>query len=142
MKVPGIGSHVVLVSQEVVDGKRVPVEINAIVVGYDRAADHDPEKDGQPKLHLVYFDKTQANRLDGLDYLDAFPRLFSVFHKGVDSTGHFCWFDAHAEHQKTVDDMNKGIAILRKQLAETTEGRDEALQKLADAGAKGKKAKD
>lgn len=39
---------------------------------------------------------------------------------------------AHA--RKAISDMNAGIAVLRQQLAETTEGRDEALQQLADQG--------
>lgn len=109
--IPPIGSHVVLVRQELIKGERVAVEYAAIVFGYERANDHDVEVDGQPHLTVVYADPSKITQFGGADFTEAFDRLFSVPHEDVNALGHIFWREGYAG---------------------TTEGKDAALQAIAD----------
>lgn len=91
LSVPKLGSHVVLVRQEIVNGKRAPVEHDATVIGYERAADHNPEEHGLPNLHLAYLNESRIAELNGANWADAFERVFSVPHEDVNSEGHGYW---------------------------------------------------
>src|ERR1051326_3261641 len=96
--VPELGSNVVLVRQEIVDGKRVPVEYPAIVFGFERGADHDPAVDGQPHLTLVFATPKNILEVGGADFGEAFERLFSIPHEDVNAMGHMFWkFDGEVD---------------------------------------------
>lgn len=140
MKIPELGSHVEYFRNEpkvagevrsvILDSGPLPmgsapqivrVKHDAIVTGYERPADHDPETDGLPTINLVYVEPSDVAAFQGVNWTDGFERAFSVPHEGVDNTGHHFYKDASAEHDKAIKDMVAGIGILKKQLAEKTE---------------------
>ena len=88
MKIPEIRGHVVYSRNETVDGKLVRVSHDAIVTGFERPADHDPETDGLPMLNLAYAEPGEEGAFSGVNWTDGFERAFSVPHEGVDNSGH------------------------------------------------------
>lgn len=114
---------------------RKHVEYPALVIGERSMEDHQ-----HPVYALVHFqhDNLAAHHaLSGVDWADTLERVLDVPHKSDLGDQSFYWLETDTE--KAVKDMGAGIAILRKQLAETTEGRDKALQELADKNARTKK---
>lgn len=124
------------------------VEYPSLVIGERTLDDHK-----QPVYALVHFrhdDLAAHHALSGVDWVDTIERVLDVPHKSDLGNQSFYWVETDSE--KAAKDMNNGISILRKQLAEateardkavaelaeTTEGRDKALQELADKGTKKK----
>jgi hypothetical protein len=88
MKVPEVGTHVVYHRAEGSGDKRKHVAHDALVTGYERPPDHDPEEDGLPMLNVMFMEPSGHAQLGGINWSDALERAFSVPHQDVDGEGH------------------------------------------------------
>jgi hypothetical protein len=101
--VPAIRSHVILHRASGSGDERKHIAYDALVIGHEGDL-----------LTLVFIDPAMENRLNDVNFSDAFERVFSVPHESANSQGHYFY-------------------------TLTTDGTDAVLQSMADAGAKGRK---
>lgn len=151
MNIPAVGSHVLYHRAEGSGKDRKQVAYDAIVLGDERARDHNQETDDLPNLTLAFLDPVAFDQLNGANWPSAFLRVFSVPHEDEDDGHHFYqvlpsaekiskFVDAHysamAANTKQLTEARDEILLLKAQLATTTEGKDAQLQAIADEHAK------
>jgi hypothetical protein len=120
------------------------VSYDALVISSREFEDHD-----EPVLALVHFrhdDTASHHALNGVDWADTFERTLDVPHRDDRENQSFYWVEADEEapllrqqlkeSQDSLQSAAEAIYALREKYAQTTEGTDEALQAIADAGAR------
>jgi hypothetical protein len=130
---PNDASSSATVKQQFRQHKPVPT---ALVVDDALILASYPTKEGeQPKVTLLY---NNGGSMNGADWHNAVSVENDVPHRDHDGAeeGERFWFDPYEEAKRFSQSQRKEIASLRAQLAATTEGKDEALQKLADSMAR------
>jgi hypothetical protein len=98
-------------------GRAGYVRFDALVIG----SKQENEDDQFPLLNVVYFDHLNKNAhhsLQGVDWADTCDRVLDVPHESKQENQAFYWEDPFARSNQVIRDMNAGIAILNKQLAE------------------------
>jgi hypothetical protein len=117
------------------------VRYDALVIGVREFEDHD-----EPVLNLVYFrhdDTASHHALNGVDWADTLERILDVPHEDDLENQSFYYVEEDASvlrkqldsAREVLREYDKVVDDLRAQLAATTEGKDAALQAIADAGA-------
>jgi hypothetical protein len=113
------------------------------------------EGEEYPRLTVAYFDHLDTashHALHGIDWADTLERVIEVPHEDEAEGQPFYYEDVLADFAHFAERTHKAIAdqskryrealdeikLLKAELANTTEGRDKALQELADAGARKK----
>lgn len=125
--------------------------VYAIVIGI-----HEQDIE-EPLVDLAFLHPSRVSALSGADWRDAFDRVFGVRHishddveQGNFAMGHYREIPNQEEVKKFIDDYNRAfsqksdevhalnakIIALEAELASTTEGKDKALQALADERAR------
>jgi len=102
-----------------------------------------------PVLTVVYFDHLDTashHSLNGVDYADTLERVFDVPHiedaegqafyyedqVGALESLAMRYFDLNSEKLTEIARLQAELVLLKAQLSETTEGKNKALQALAD----------
>jgi len=88
MKAPAIRSYVLYSRAEGTGAQRKYVSHDALVIGYDRPHDHNPETDGMPMVTLAFVDPASQGQLGSVNWSDAFEQVFSVPHQDMQDGGH------------------------------------------------------
>lgn len=129
--------HVILVAYN--PKLKKDVEYDALVVGSRELPNHD-----ELVLNLVHFrhdDVNSHHALNGVDWADTLERTLDVPHEDDKANQSFFWKDSDdsddqaSELRHCLENAREYIGKLEAEFAETTEGRDKALQALADATA-------
>jgi len=145
--------HVILFSYDAATKQHE--RYDALVIGSREFEDHD-----EPILNLVYFrhnDTASHHALNGVDWADTLERMLDVPHKYDLQQQSFYYLNEGEENpvpaqpadeevvtlreqlkdaREVLEEYDKVVSKLRAELADTTEGRDKALQAIADAGNK------
>lgn len=133
---PEAPKHVILFSYN--PQLKAMVRYDALVIGT-----RDFEENDRPVLNLVHFrhdDIASHHCLQGVDWADTLERTLDVPHQSDVENQSFYWLedDAAILEQKleksrhALREYDLLVDVLTKQLAATTEGKDAALQQLAD----------
>jgi hypothetical protein len=111
----------------------------ALVVGVEPQPD-----DAAPRLHLAFLHPDRLAHVSGSGWREAFDRALSVRHMSDpvvianDNVGYYqdAFYEERQANSRAMAAARGEVARLQSEIAKSTEGRDEMLQKLADAGAK------
>jgi hypothetical protein len=107
---------------------------------YAIVLDIHPQENEDPLIDVAFLHPAKAGALSGADWREAFERVFAVRHVDHDDVGdnfamgHYRELPTQEAFESYRAFKNQQVEELRAELANTTEGRDKALQALADAG--------